>query len=251
MKTKTVTWTWEDPDAQAVFAELVGFPDAPQSQAEVAKIEALLHLEPPLHVLDVGCGTGRHAIAMAQRGYHVVGIDIAHTYLERARAAAQKQGLPIEFRHQRGADLTERNTYDLALAYDHTLGFMTESELAAHFKRIQAALTKEGRLFLTLAGPKLIPGRPYERTKSWSEQGDKLILSEKYLKNGYRIERCIVIDKQKDALIEYHERQRAFALADVRALLSTAGFHPIVCLKDLDGTPATPQAFRVFVGHKL
>jgi hypothetical protein len=66
MKTKTITWVWENPDAQAAFVEFVGFPDAQQSQAEVAKIAALLHLQPPLQVLDVGCGTGRHAIAMAQ-----------------------------------------------------------------------------------------------------------------------------------------------------------------------------------------
>jgi len=41
MKTKVVNWVWEDPDAQAVFTELVGFPDEQKSREEVEKIEAL------------------------------------------------------------------------------------------------------------------------------------------------------------------------------------------------------------------
>ena len=111
-------------------------------------------------------------------------------------------------------------------------------------------MKRGGKLLLALAGPKLIPGRPYERTRSWAEKGEKLILSEKYFEKGYRIERCIVIDKQKDEIIEYRERQRAFSLDDVRSLLRSAGFRQVVCLKDLDGNPATSQEFGIFVYHR-
>lgn len=250
MKTKVVNWVWEDPNAQAAFAELVGFPDEQKTREEVEKIEALLQLRPPVWVLDVGCGTGRHAFEMARRGYHVVGIDVAHSYLEHAQSEAQRRGLSIEFRLQRGSELTEREVYELVLAYDHTLGFMSDSELTKHFRNIWTSLERGGKLLLALAGPKLIPGRRNERTKSWTEEGEKFILTEKYIKDGYRIERCIVIDKQNDEIIEYCERQRIFSLDDVRLLLKSAGFRQIVCLKDLDGNPATPQEFGVFVCRK-
>jgi SAM-dependent methyltransferase len=39
-------------------------------------------------VLDVGCGPGRHAAAMAEAGVTVVGVDIAHDFLALAAAAA-------------------------------------------------------------------------------------------------------------------------------------------------------------------
>ncbi len=250
MRTRVVNWVWEDPDAQAAFAELVGFPNEQRSREEVEKIEALLQIRPPLRVLDVGCGTGRHALEMARRGYHVVGIDVARSYLESAQSEARRRGLSIEFRLQRGAELTEREVYDLALAYDHTLGFMSDTELAEHFGGIWASLKRDGRLLLALAGPKRIPGHVYERTRSWMEKGEKFILTEKYMEGGYRIERCIVIDRQKDEIIEYHERQRAFSLDDVRSLLRSAGFRRVVCLKDLEGDPATSREFRVFICHK-
>ena len=34
--------------------------------------------------LDMGCGTGRHALEMARRGYRAVGIDVARSYLDQA-----------------------------------------------------------------------------------------------------------------------------------------------------------------------
>lgn len=42
----------------------------------------------PCRVLDIGCGTGRHACRLAQRGYDVTGIDRSPFMLARARAAA-------------------------------------------------------------------------------------------------------------------------------------------------------------------
>jgi len=124
---------------------------------------------------------------------------------------------------------------------------MSDSELTKHFRSIWTSLKRGGKLLLALAGPKLIPSRTYERTRSWTEGGGEFILSEKRFEKGYRIERCIVIDKQRDEIIEYRERQRAFSLDDVRLLLKSAGFRRIVCLKDLNGNLATPQEFGVFV----
>jgi 2-polyprenyl-3-methyl-5-hydroxy-6-metoxy-1,4-benzoquinol methylase len=107
VKRKTVTFTWEDEDAQACFAEWCPFPDAAASAHDVDRIESFLHISPSLDVLDVGCGTGRHAVEMARRGYRVVGIDVATSYLARAREAARKAGMALELRLQRASTLTE------------------------------------------------------------------------------------------------------------------------------------------------
>ncbi|WP_121257208.1 class I SAM-dependent methyltransferase [Nocardioides ferulae] len=45
-------------------------------------------VDPPARVLDAGCGTGRIAVHLAERGYRVVGVDVDETMLAVARAEA-------------------------------------------------------------------------------------------------------------------------------------------------------------------
>ncbi len=40
------------------------------------------------HVIDIGCGPGRHCIELAFRGYRAFGIDISETFIEQAKASA-------------------------------------------------------------------------------------------------------------------------------------------------------------------
>src|SRR5215469_14902926 len=51
-----------------------------------------------LKILDVGCGTGRHAIELTKRGYNMTGIDLSESQLERAREKAEAENLTIDFR---------------------------------------------------------------------------------------------------------------------------------------------------------
>jgi cyclopropane fatty-acyl-phospholipid synthase-like methyltransferase len=48
-------------------------------------------------VLDVGCGSGEHALLAATSGLEVTGIDISQLAIERARAKARQRGLSAEF----------------------------------------------------------------------------------------------------------------------------------------------------------
>ena len=54
-----------------------------------------LGLQPGMRVLDVGCGPGRHAYALAERGIAVHGVDIAQTFIDLARDRAP-QGATFE-----------------------------------------------------------------------------------------------------------------------------------------------------------
>ncbi|HEX6373960.1 MAG TPA: class I SAM-dependent methyltransferase [Longimicrobium sp.] len=53
-------------------------------------MSALLDEYPPVGpVLDVGCGSGDHAVALAHRGVQVLGIDVVDAAIEQARAKVQ------------------------------------------------------------------------------------------------------------------------------------------------------------------
>jgi len=64
--------------------------------AEVAFLVDLLDLPSGARILDVGCGTGRHSVALAARGYRMTGLDISAGMLAEARAAAEAAGVDVE-----------------------------------------------------------------------------------------------------------------------------------------------------------
>ena len=80
-----------------------------------ALIDAL-GLEPGQRVLDVGCGPGRHALALAARGFVVVGVDISETFVHLAVTAAADADLDATFLVADARRLRFDNEFDAALS---------------------------------------------------------------------------------------------------------------------------------------
>jgi ubiquinone/menaquinone biosynthesis C-methylase UbiE len=78
-------------------------------------IEKEANFNKQLQIIDIGCGTGRHAIELGRRGYSVTGIDLSVSQLERARQKAKQLGLRIDFLQQDARNLSYQNQFDLAI----------------------------------------------------------------------------------------------------------------------------------------
>jgi 2-polyprenyl-3-methyl-5-hydroxy-6-metoxy-1,4-benzoquinol methylase len=65
--------------------------------------------------LDIGCGTGRHAIELAARGYRVTGIDLSTAQLNKAIGKAKMQNLAIDFLRLDARHLDYQNEFDLVI----------------------------------------------------------------------------------------------------------------------------------------
>lgn len=68
-----------------------------------------------LKILDVGCGTGRHAIELTRRGYQVTGIDLSESQLARAREKAQENNVKIDFQRQDARNLSFDGEFYVAI----------------------------------------------------------------------------------------------------------------------------------------
>jgi 2-polyprenyl-3-methyl-5-hydroxy-6-metoxy-1,4-benzoquinol methylase len=78
-------------------------------------IEKEIGFDKTCRILDVGCGTGRHSIELAKRGYTVTGIDLSRSQLERAKKKAAEQGLIIPFLEHDARDLPFNHEFDVAI----------------------------------------------------------------------------------------------------------------------------------------
>ncbi|MFL6282684.1 MAG: class I SAM-dependent methyltransferase [Pyrinomonadaceae bacterium] len=130
-----------------------GFLMSPQTLAvrtghEVEGIERLLGLRPGDAVLDCPCGYGRHSIALAQRGYKVLGSDINQEMLNAAYRNVNGTG-NIQFARENMLHLDYRDRFDAVINMFLAFGFFdTDEENERVLSNFHRALKPGGRFLL-------------------------------------------------------------------------------------------------------
>jgi SAM-dependent methyltransferase len=79
---------WFEPVADHLGAAYLRYSFTKGTAQEIEFLVGALDLRPGQRVLDVGCGPGRHAYALAERGIEVVGVDISQRFVDIAREGA-------------------------------------------------------------------------------------------------------------------------------------------------------------------
>ncbi len=78
-------------------------------------LEKEINYNKSLRIIDIGCGTGRHSVELARRGYNVTGIDLSESQLMKAKEKAESRKLIIDFQKLDARNLPFRDEFDLAI----------------------------------------------------------------------------------------------------------------------------------------
>jgi len=78
-------------------------------------------------ILELGCGTGGHAIPLAQKGYRVSGIDISEAMIAKARKKAEDANLKLHFQVMDLRSFNLDRTFDACIGMFAVIGYMTDT----------------------------------------------------------------------------------------------------------------------------
>jgi len=215
---------------------------------ELPFLERTLAAVEARRVLDAACGTGRHAIALAQRGYQVVGADLSAPMIQRARENAAAAGVEARFVVAGFGDLAASvgTGFDALLCLGNSLPHLLSQAALWEALTDFAAVLRPG-------GVLIVQNRNFARVlacrerwmppQSYREGEEEWLFLRFYDFHPEAITFNVIILRRRGE--QWSQRVESTEMRPVQGdelviLLSEAGFTEIITYGDMRGTPFDP-----------
>jgi 2-polyprenyl-3-methyl-5-hydroxy-6-metoxy-1,4-benzoquinol methylase len=184
-------------------------------------------------VLDLMCGYGRHALALARKGVEVTAVDNLADYINELKTGAEKEGLPVNALQHDVTSFSATDKYDLVMCMGNSLNFFDEADTVQILSSAAACLKPGGHLLLNSWSVAEIAFKNFKE-KSWSEvNGLKFLTDSKLLFHPTRIETESTIIGPDGATEIKKGVDYIFSINEMEAMINKSGLQ----LKELYSIP--------------
>lgn len=202
-------------------------------------------------ILDIPCGTGRHAKALSKLGYAVTGVDINSDCLKLAR-----KNCPKNVSLKRG-DMKKlswaRGKFDAVINMFTSFGyFSTDSENEAVLGQMVNCLKPDGRLVIQTINREFLltifdPARWGETQTYYHQEATRYDPKTKYVES-----QKIIIEKGSGRGHRYYHRARLYSAPELKALMRKCGLSKIKVYGDADGNKLDrlKSSHPIYIGTK-
>jgi SAM-dependent methyltransferase len=209
-----------------------------QIAKEVDFVEESLAVAKGAMLLDLACGTGRHAIELTRRGYKVVGFDLSLPMLAKAAEEAQERNQKLNFVQGDMREMTFEDTFDGIYCWNTSFGFFEEDKNIQVIQRVHKALKKGGQFMLEVGNRDFIIRQA--PSLAWFE-GDGCIcmdeMSIDWITSRMKVKRTMMMDDGRTKEIDYSVR--IYSLHELGKVLHDAGFR----VAEVSGRTGTPGVY--------
>jgi SAM-dependent methyltransferase len=202
-----------------------------QTAREAEFLFDILQLRAGMRALDVPCGNGRHAIALACRGVRMTGVDISAGFLEEAR----RNGADIEFVRSDMRSLPG-GPFDGVYCWGNSFGYFDREGCEQCVREVSCALKPGGRFVLEsgMVAESILPAFRPERTLRFADLDFHSRTSYDALDGRMDITYTFTRGDRREVKPIH---QWVHSAAELRRMLARAGLKLIEAFGDLDRTP--------------
>jgi ubiquinone/menaquinone biosynthesis C-methylase UbiE len=208
----------------------------------------------PQAVLDIACGEGTFAVAIAKKGFRMTGVDQSSQMLQFARERAERENVDVEFLLQDMRSLSFEKRFDLVTCWFDSMNYLLELEdLTKTFAGVYRALREAG-LFIfdmnTIYGLAV----DWQRYHCYVQQDTPELFEIHFpsydLEKNIAIMRITGFVKEGDGWTRMDEvhKERGYTLEDIRQCLKEVGFQELACWGNLqEMSEPKPDSGRVWL----
>ncbi len=214
------------------------------AEDEAKGIRALSKLERG-DVLDLACGPGRHAVALAKAGFRVTGVDISPSLLEKAASLAQAQNVDVEWVQADMRHFLRPEAFDLAISIFTSFGYFDDKQDdLAVLRNIRRNLRPGGILVMELMGKEILARGFLPATSEDLADGRLLIQRREIFDDWTRIRnQWILIEGGKATMFRF--QHTVYSGQELRDRLLDTGFSDVRLFGGLDGSEYGLNARRL------
>lgn len=233
------------------YLKLYAHRDEQEAEDRAPGMMKLLGLTHDKRLLDVACGEGRYARAMARRGVRVTGIDLSKELLLEARERSRLLPGSPQYTRRDMRKLPFVSQFDAVISMFTSFGyFETEAEDLAVFRGVSRALVPGGRFLLDFMNEAQLRSSlvPEETQRSRSVNVHIKRWIDEDATDGPRVEKRVKAVAARTGITEFEvtESVRLYTPDEIDALLARAGLEPVgERMASVDGTPLDALAPRL------
>lgn len=178
-------------------------------------------------VLDVGCGTGRHLVALARLGFEMTGVDVSQWALRRAAAAAAAAGVTVQLHQLDALTAVDWPVGGLdAVISVQAFGWGSDAQQLGLLRSLRGVLAPGGVLVLDHSSVSAILRRYTERSVA-TVDGHSFEFRRRYDALTGRSGGTLRVRRPDGESVEVPDNVRLYQPPEVAALLSRAGFEVV------------------------
>jgi SAM-dependent methyltransferase len=234
-------WFWSD-----AYTQVYDHRDEEEAERLVDLIEREIDPSPQAHILDIGCGRGRHARVLARRGHCVTGIDLSEEAIGEARAEAAAEGLDATTSFQVG-DMREpvcEGCADGVVNLFTSFGYFEEDAENQRALAAMATALRPGGWFLQdfLNAPLVVDS--LGASDRVTEEG-RTIHQHRWIEDD-RVNKEITIEHD-EGTDTFQESVRLYTLDDLKEMYAAVGLTLVELFGDYDGADYTSESPRLLL----
>jgi SAM-dependent methyltransferase len=223
------------------YLDLYPHRDEAQAREEVGFLQMHLGISPDWKIVDVACGSGRHSVALSERGFEVVGVDLSSVLISKAEQTASGRNLDCRFVRGDMRSLPLQScAFDLSIWLFNSFGYFDDAGNVKSLEEVSRLTKHQGLMAMEYFNRDHVIDKLVEE-EELTRDGWSASITRRITSAPERVEKLVELERNGRKR-SYIESVRLYSPEELMELAGKADLKPLASFAGFTSVPFHPDA---------